>query len=226
MANYERTLSLINKDIEYFSKINKKDIKLVIVTKAQKVDSINNLIDLGYSTFGENYVQEAIEKIKTINKNNICWHYIGKIQSNKIRQIVQYFDWIQTISSLKHVKIINDICANLNKIMNVCIQVNIDNEESKSGLSINELEKFIEDIKNYGNIKVRGLMSIPSKTNALKGNENSYKILKLMYDNLCEKYNFDTLSLGMSNDYKLAMNNGSNLIRIGTLIFGKREYEK
>ncbi len=160
MANYERALSLINKDIEYFSKFNKKDIKLVIVTKAQKVDSINNLIDLGYITFGENYVQEAIEKIKTINKKNICWHYIGKIQSNKIKQIVQYFDWIQTISSLRHVKIINDICANFNKIMNVCIQVNIDNEESKSGLSINELEKFIEDIKNYGNIKVRGVILV------------------------------------------------------------------
>ena len=224
MINYEKTLSLLAKDIKYFSKIKKKDIKLVIVTKAQKIDAINTLVNLGYTTFGENYVQEAVEKIKIINKKNICWHYIGKIQSNKIKQIVQYFDWIQTISSLKHVKIINSISNDFNKIMNVCIQVNIDEEISKSGLNINELEKFIESIKNYENIKVRGIMSIPSKPNALKGNENSYKILKLMYDNLCKKYKgFDTLSLGMSNDYKLAMKNGSNLIRVGTLIFGKRD---
>ena len=224
MVNYEKTLSLLTKDIKYFSKIKKKDIKLVIVTKAQKINAINNLINLGYNTFGENYLQEAIEKIKIINKKNISWHYIGKIQSNKIKQIVQYFDWIQTISSLKHAKMINDISNNINKIMNVCVQVNIDCETSKSGLDINELEEFIENIKSYENIKIRGLMSIPSKSNALKGNENSYKILGSMYDNLCKKHkSFDTLSLGMSNDYKLAMDSGSNLIRIGTLIFGKRE---
>ena len=168
-------------------------------------------------------MDEAIKKIKQINDDTSEWHFIGKIQSNKIKNIVEYFNWVQTISSTKHAEKINEESKKRSKLINACIQINIDNEHTKSGLDINDIDDFAEYITSLSNIKFRGIMAIPSKANALDAKENSYAMLNSIYKKLRLKYNtVDTLSIGMSNDYKIALKNGSNMIRIGTLIFGER----
>ena len=218
---YKIILSKIKKDMDF---INPLDKKLVIVSKAQKVENIKKLIDMGHYIYGENYSEEAIKKITIINNDRVEWHYIGKIQSNKIRKISKYFDWVQTISSEKHAKILNDECNDISKTMNICVQVNIDNEDSKSGINISQIQDFYESIVKYKNLNIRGLMAIPSRVNALKANINSYNILELEFSKLKQKYkDIDTLSVGMSNDYQLALKYGANMIRIGSLIFGERK---
>ncbi len=220
--DYLNILSKINTDIS--ETLNSQQIKFIIVTKSQPTASIKKLFNLGYNKFGENYLEEAIKKIKEISEDEIEWHFIGNIQSNKIKKIVKYFNWVQTVSTEKHAKILNEECRKTNKNMNICIQINIDNEESKNGINIKEIDAFLESISIYQFLSIRGIMAIPSKLNAMKENENSYNILKSEYDRLSNKYkSIDTLSLGMSNDFKLALNKGANMIRIGSLIFGERK---
>ena len=219
---YQNILSRINSDIE--RKSIDKTVRLIIVSKSQPISSIRELIKSGYHIYGENYLDEAIKKIEEIDNNNLEWHFIGRIQSNKIKKIAKYFNWVQTISSEKHARLLNEECQKLEKKLNICVQINIDNEESKAGIMINEIDEFLNNISRYEYLSLRGIMAIPSKLNALKENVNSYNILKLKYDKLSNKYeNIDTLSLGMSNDYKLALSKGSNMIRIGSLIFGERK---
>ena len=221
---YLENLAQISTDINNASTKTGNNIKLVLVSKSQKKESIEQVYKLGYRNFGENYLQEAKEKIESLSKYDIEWHYIGRIQSNKIKEIVNLFDWIQTASSEKHIHLIDKFSRECNKIMNVCIQINIDNEESKSGINLDQLDDFIRFSNNCSNIKTRGIMAIPSKTNADDKKEQSYEVLSKIFIELQEKYsNFDTLSLGMSNDYKLALAHNANLIRIGTLVFGVRE---
>jgi pyridoxal phosphate enzyme (YggS family) len=220
--DYQNILSKIDSDIEKIS--IDKTTKLIIVSKSQPISSIRELIKSGYHIYGENYLDEAIKKIEEIDDNNLEWHFIGRIQSNKIKKIAKYFNWVQTISSEKHARLLNEECQKLEKKLNICVQINIDNEESKAGIIINEIDEFLNNISKYESLSLRGIMAIPSKLNALKENVNSYNILKLKYDKLSNKYkNIDTLSLGMSNDYKLALSKGSNMIRIGSLIFGERK---
>ena len=219
---YQNILSRINSDIK--RKSIDKTVRLIIVSKSQPISSIRELIKSGYHIYGENYLDEAIKKIEEIDDNNLEWHFIGRIQSNKIKKIAKYFNWVQTISSEKHARLLNEECQKLEKKLNICVQINIDNEESKAGIMINEIDEFLNNISKYEYLSLRGIMAIPSKLNALKENVNSYNILKLKYDKLSNKYkNIDTLSLGMSNDYKLALSKGSNMIRIGSLIFGERK---
>ena len=220
--DYQNILSKIDSDIDKIS--IDKTTKLIIVSKSQPISSIRELIKSGYHIYGENYLDEAIKKIEEIDDNNLEWHFIGRIQSNKIKKIAKYFNWVQTISSEKHARLLNEECQKLEKKLNICVQINIDNEESKAGIMINETDEFLNNISRYEYLSLRGIMAIPSKLNALKENVNSYNILKLKYDKLSNKYkNIDTLSLGMSNDYKLALSKGSNMIRIGSLIFGERK---
>ena len=223
-SDYLGILSSIKKDINDSSKSQDDSISLIIVTKSQSIDDIRKVIDIGYKNFGENYVDEGIEKINSLNDESLEWHFIGKIQSNKIKKICKNFDWVQTVSTLKHARALNKACLESSKKINICIQINIDREISKSGIMIEDLDDFIKNISTFDRLVIRGLMAIPSKINALKENINSYKILKTEYDRLRDKYKFfDTLSIGMSNDYKIAIDNGSNMIRIGSLIFGERK---
>ena len=221
---YLDNLAEISANIKNASLRSGDNIKLVLVSKSQKKDSIKKIYDLGYRSFGENYLQEAKEKIESLDGYDIEWHFIGRLQSNKIKEIVKLFDWIHTVSSKKHMDMIDKFSMECNKIMNVCIQINIDDEESKSGLDLNKVDDFISISENYRNIQTRGIMAIPSKTNALEKKEHSYELLSEKFTELRAKLvNFDTLSLGMSSDYKLALAHNANLIRIGTLVFGARE---
>ena len=216
LANYVDKYKDLKTKINDLAKLYNREIRLIVVSKTQNSEKIITLNNLGQTDFGENYVDEAREKINSMRNSNIRWHFIGKIQSNKIKTICNLFDWVHTISSEKHVKKINELCKSINKVMNVCIQINIDNEQTKGGIALEEYEKFCSSLCGLNNIKLRGLMTIP------RSDVPSEESFARMYD-LYKKNNYlDTLSMGMSNDFVTAIENGANMLRIGQEIFGKR----
>ena len=216
LANYVHRYKDLKAKINDFEKLYDREIRLIVVSKTQSFEKIRALNILGQTDFGENYVDEAHEKISAIRNSNIRWHFIGKIQSNKIKLICNLFDWVHTISSEKHARKINEICKSMKKVMNVCIQINIDNEETKGGITREECEKFCLSLNGLKNIRLRGIMTIP------RSDIPSEKSFARMHDLYKKNDYFDTLSMGMSNDFVTAIENGANMLRIGQEIFGKR----
>ena len=157
-----------------------------------------------------------------LEKLEIEWHFIGPIQSNKCKLISENFSWVQTVDRIKIVNKLNQY-RDSKKPLNICIQVNISEENTKSGIALNDVKEFAKIISNLKNLKLRGVMAIPSKTNEKQNLVSEYRLLKKLYEDLKISYSsVDTLSIGMSNDYLLAIENGANLVRIGTKIFGAR----
>ena len=222
-------MSLIKKNIlsiiDELKKNNsqhKSDVRLVSVSKGQGQEKILEALKSGHNIFGENYLQEVIDKQKSLTDYKIEWHFIGPIQSNKCKLIAENFSWVQSVDRIKVANKLNDSLKN-QPSLNICLQVNISNEDSKSGLKINEIDSLAKHINGLDKLKLRGLMAIPTNTNDAETLKGEYKQLKSIYESLREKYpSIDTLSMGMSNDYLLAIENGSNLVRIGSKIFGKR----
>jgi len=199
------------------------DIKLLVVSKSQSVKNIEEAYDAGQRLFGENYLQEALEKIQQINKPKIEWHFIGPIQSNKCKLIAENFSWVQSVDRIKVASRINEYRESMPPI-NVCIQINISNELSKSGVQPHNLKAFINEMKSFRNLKLRGIMSIPSNTNSPDKLSEEFMELRKLYEEIkFSDPNIDTLSMGMSNDYLIAVKYGATLIRVGSAIFGSRE---
>ena len=195
---------------------NNRRIRLMVVSKKQSVEKITALNDLGQIHFGENYVDEAEQKIDKVRIDKITWHFIGRIQSNKIKKICSLFNWIHTISTNKHLIKINDICKGMDKIMNVCVQINIDNEDNKGGIALDDYDKFKLNFRDLRYVRLRGIMTIPE--NKLSSQESFSRM-----NDLYKKHNdLDTLSMGMSRDFISAIENGANMLRIGQGIFGER----
>ena len=215
MINIEENISLLNKKIE-------KKTSIIAVSKKKSAELVEQAYLLGIKNFGENYLQEALQKIISLNHLDINWHFIGKIQSNKCKDIARNFQWVHTIDRFKIAKRLNDDCP-LNKIINVLIQINIDNEESKSGINESQLFDLAEKISVLPNLKLKGIMVIPK--NNLENNltEESFKKTLEISIKLRNKFSeANEISMGMSNDFELAIKNGSTMVRIGTGIFGER----
>ena len=195
-------------------------VTLIAVSKKFPVEDINFLIDRGHLEFGENYIQEALEKIKKVKNNKVKWHYIGRIQSNKIGKIVDNFDWIHTLSNLNHAEKIQKNIEKSDKKINTLVQINIDDDPAKAGINIKNLENFTSELKNFENIILRGMMvitAIQEKDKIIA----SYKKAAETFNKI-KNDNFNKLSMGMSSDYVEALKLGSNMIRLGTTIFGSR----
>ena len=195
-------------------------VTLIAVSKKFPVEDINFLIDRGHLEFGENYIQEALEKIKKVKNNKVKWHYIGRIQSNKIGKIVDNFDWIHTLSNLNHAEKIQKNIEKSDKKINTLVQINIDDDPAKAGINIKNLENFTSELKNFENIILRGMMvitAIQEKDEIIA----SYKKAAETFNKI-KNDNFNKLSMGMSSDYEEALKLGSNMIRLGTTIFGSR----
>lgn len=194
-------------------------ITLLAVSKQQTPDKIRALYEQGQRAFGENYLQEALEKQTLLQDLNIEWHFIGHIQSNKTKLLAEHFSWVQSVDRL-------DIARKLDRYrpahlspLNICIQINIDHEENKSGIFAEDLLSFATALLPLKHLKLRGLMIIPEK-NSL----SAFKKAADLYQQLQEKgFVLDTLSMGMSDDYKEAIAAGSTMIRLGTALFGKRD---
>ena len=225
MLEIKDNIKTVREEIEQNPNTGEKNIRLVAVSKGQNYSAIKAAFDAGQSIFGENYVQEALEKKEFLNSLDIEWHFIGPIQSNKCKLISEHFSWVQTVDRIKIANKLNQNRDTKNPL-NICIQINISDEASKSGINVSEIFDFAELVHNLKNLNLRGIMAIPSKESERKTLLSQYKTMREIYEKLKIKYNsIDTLSMGMSNDYLLAIQNGSNLVRIGTKIFGKRKIQ-
>lgn len=222
MLKIKQNIDLVRDEIKQSSHKTKKDIRLVAVSKGQSYIAIKSAFDAGQKIFGENYLQEALEKKKLLENLEIEWHFIGPIQSNKCKLISENFSWVQTVDRIKIINKLNQYRHSKNPL-NICIQVNISEENTKSGIGLNDVKQFAKLISNLKNLKLRGVMAIPSKTIENQDLVTQYMLLKKLYEDLKITYSsVDTLSIGMSNDYLLAIENGANLVRIGSKIFGAR----
>ena len=217
----------IKQDIKAAEKKFNRDsnsVLLMAVSKTQSVENILKAYEAGQRDFGENYVQESIEKIVELKNLDITWHFIGKIQSNKSKYIAENFDWIHSIDKISTLKKINDLRKNVEEKLNVCVQVNIDSEDSKSGILVNEVEDFIVKASKFEKLKIRGLMAIPMYHPDYVSQYKTFAKIKNLFDSLIKKnFKLDTLSIGMSSDYNAAIEAGSTIVRIGTSIFGERK---
>ena len=195
------------------------DTTLVAVSKTKSNEEILEVYNLGIREFGENYVQELIYKMDTLPQD-IKWHMIGHLQTNKVKELIKRNIYlIESVDSIKLAREINKEAIKNNKIINILVEVNIQNDSNKTGCSMNNLEELINEIKKMSNIKLLGLMSIAPNVDDISIIRESFKKM----NQLKNKYSLELLSMGMSNDYKIAIEEGSNIIRIGTKIFGKRK---
>ena len=203
------------------SKID-KNVKLVAVSKKKSWQEITEAYENGISDFGENYLQESLEKISKLKDLKINWHFIGNIQSNKCDEIAKNFDWVHTIDRLKIAKLIDKYCPE-DKSIKCLIQINIDDEESKSGIRVEEVEIFLKELSSLKKIKICGLMIIPNPNVELSDLQQTFKSIKMLADRLIENYeNLTEISMGMSRDFELAIKEGSTIVRLGETIFGAR----
>ncbi len=204
------------------SKRSVEDVTLIGASKSQTIEKIIVAYEEGIKNFGENYLQEAEEKISKLDQD-IVWHFIGSIQSRKAKRIAEMFDWVHTIDSFKVAEKLNSSRPKSKGALNACLQLNIDDEESKSGLKIENLEEIIQKIEALENLKLRGLMVIPKPRDSEEEQRKVFRKVKEIYDSLIRQgHNFDTLSMGMTSDYGVAIQEGATMIRIGTGIFGPR----
>ncbi len=220
-----------NNIFETANKCNRKtdDIKLIAISKNHCVEKIQELANVGVKDFGESRVQEFLPKYEVMKDYIINWHFIGHLQKNKVKYIVDKVSYIHSVDSYELAKKIDDECKKKNVNVNIFLQVNIGNDCNKYGFNIDEIENQYESISKFGNVKVVGLMTIlPISENSqfvgnLYGKMNEIALdisLKLVDNN-----NKVSLSMGMSNDFEIAVENKSNYIRVGTAIFGHRNKE-
>jgi len=201
----------------------KKAVQLLAVSKTWSAEKLRAVAALGQKCFGENYLQEAVDKIHALEDLDLEWHFIGPIQSNKTRDIAALFDWAHTVDRLKIAKRLNDQRPQQLAPLNVCIQVNIDNEDSKSGVSVADIQTLAEAIQDFDKLKLRGLMIIPARHDNEKEQVDTFQRAYELYQNLQIQFDgIDTLSMGMTADMQLAIQHGSTMVRIGTALFGQR----
>lgn len=198
-------------------------VRLLAVSKAQSAEKVREAYMSGQIAFGENYVQEAINKQALLRNCNIEWHFIGPIQSNKTQLIAQHFDWVHSVDRLKIAeRLASSRPADLPPL-NVCIQINSSHELSKSGVNIGDMASLAKTIIKLPTLKLRGLMAIPAPTKNIEKQRAQFKIVKEIFFELQHSgYKLDTLSIGMSDDYVAAIQEGATIVRIGSAIFGDR----
>ena len=208
----------MKKIIEELKKELKSEKNLVLVSKTRSNEEILEAYNLGIRDFGENYVQELVKKMDALPED-IRWHMIGHLQTNKVKDIVRRNIYlIESVDSIKLAKEINKEAIKNNKIINILIEVKISQDPDKTGCKKEDLEDIIKYVKHLSNINLQGLMTIGPNTEDNEIIRKSFKEMKQLQN----KYKLPLLSMGMSNDYKIAIEEGTNIVRIGTKVFGKR----
>lgn len=198
-------------------------VLLLAVSKRKPVADIRKAFELGQKHFGENYLQEAQQKMQQLTELDICWHFIGAIQSNKTRNIAEAFDWAHCVDRVKIARRLSDQRPAGMAPLNVCIQVNIDHEDSKAGIELDAVLELAAAIHELPGIRLRGLMTIPAPRADFTEQRNAFAQLSAMLVSLRQQgIDCDTLSMGMTQDMDAAIAEGSTLVRIGTAIFGDR----
>lgn len=202
-------------------------VTLMAVSKTRSIEEVRDAYQAGARHFGENYLQDAIPKIEALSELDITWHFIGPLQSNKTRSVAAHFDWMHSLDRLKIAQRLNDQREDTQAPLNVCIQVNISDEASKSGVAVDEVEALAKAVAELPKLKLRGLMAIPAADLDEVGQHDAFAALKGLQEQLQQAIpSMDTLSMGMTNDMEAAIAEGSTMVRIGTAIFGPRQYSR
>ncbi len=218
-------LQQLIKDSEHSFKRESGSVLLLAVSKQQSSHDIEEAFNLGLTQFGENYYQEAEEKIKQLSHLNIIWHFIGPIQSNKTKGIATHFDWVHSINRITIAERLNQYRPSDLPPLNICLQINIIAEPSKSGINCEDAYALAQAVSQLPRLKLRGLMTIPPPQNALEEQGEVFRQLKELLDALNKKLglSMDTLSMGMSDDIIPAIEAGATIVRIGRALFGERQ---
>ena len=202
---------------------DRRSVQLLAVSKTKPAKDIAMLYQVGQRHFGESYIQEALKKQQELAVFNISWHFIGPIQSNKTKAIATHFDWVHSVDRLKIAKRLSEQRPLDRPPLNICLQVNISQEVTKSGVQLDELPQLIDDIKKLPNIRLRGVMAIPEPQADYEAQRQPYRVLYQRVKQMNEA-GLDTFSFGMTGDLKAAIAEGSTIVRIGTALFGERSY--
>ena len=227
MTNIAENIASISQEIRALERDSQRPegcVTLLAVSKRHSSAKIREAAAAGQTHFGENYLQEAESKIADLAELNLVWHFIGPIQSNKTRGIAALFDWVHSVDRLKIAQRLSDQRPADAQPLNICVQVNVSHEASKSGVSDEEVVALCSQIDGLPNIRLRGLMAIPEALDDPAAQRASFRQLASLFQSLQEKHaSMDTLSMGMSNDFAAAIAEGSTMVRIGTAIFGSRD---
>ncbi len=204
-----------------------ENITLVAVSKTKPVEDIQALVAEGQLDFGENYVQELVGKHRMLG-DTVRWHFIGHLQTNKVKHIVPFVHLVHSVDSLKLLREIDKQAVKINRVVDCLLQVHIAREETKYGMDEAELDELLDVLPQFSHVRVKGLMGMATLTDDLSIVRSEYRRLKQLYDRLVserkECASFSILSMGMSGDYQVAIEEGSTMVRIGSLIFGERNY--
>ena len=232
MASVKENLNLVLEEIQKArrrSTFADEPVKLVAVTKNHGVDLMREAIDAGVNDVGENRVQEAAEKFSSLERDGVTKHLIGHLQTNKAtnkaKQAVKLFDLIHSVDSANLAAAIDKAASSIEKVQDILIQVNLANEDTKFGVSEENLYSLIENVDALKNLRLRGLMLIAPNYSDVEQCRPLFRRMKKIFDELAStRQDFNFLSMGMTHDYKIAVEEGSNIVRIGTAIFGERIY--
>jgi PLP dependent protein len=199
-------------------------VNLCAVSKTQSAEIVRSAYEAGQTIFGENYVQEAVSKQSLLKDCAIEWHFIGPIQSNKTQLIAQHFEWVHSVDRIKIANRLSEARGNDKAPLNVCLQVNISHEDTKSGINLNDITPLAAEIVALPNLTLRGLMAIPAPITSTDLQHRQYQTIKQAFESLIKQgFVLDTLSIGMSDDFEIAIAEGATIVRIGSAIFGQRK---
>ncbi len=226
MKNLKKRYKQIQKAIEQATIVSNRqaeDVLLLAVSKTKPVEMIEQLYQCGQRHFAESYVQEALAKQRMLAAFDISWHFIGPIQSNKTKLIANQFDWVHSVDRLKIARRLSEQRASHLPALNICLQVNISGEQSKSGIALEQLAELVSQVKALPNLCLRGVMAIPEPENDYEKQRVPYRRLYQAVADLSQP-EMNVFSMGMSADLKAAIAEGSTIVRIGTALFGARQY--
>ncbi len=226
MIGVTENLALI-KDLLAFSAVEAErepdTVNLLAVSKKQPLSKIIDAANAGQRDFGENFVQEGLEKIEKTRNLGLVWHFIGHLQNNKTRVVAENFDWVHTIDKLKTARRLSEQRPESLEPLNICLQINVDSEDRKAGISIDELSELAAACAQLPNLNLRGLMCLPAARTEFSDQRIPFAILNKLANELRSGgIDTDTLSMGMSGDYRAAILEGATIVRIGTALFGER----
>lgn len=226
MTSIAENIAAVIEQIQRFERLYQRGhgkVSLLAVSKQQDATSIRSAYAAGLRNFGENYLQEAEQKIAVLCDLDICWHFIGPIQTNKTRGIASHFAWVHSVDREKVARRLSEQRDPALGPLNVCIQINLSREASKSGVELAECRQLCESISTLPNLTLRGLMAIPAPETDFIAQRTGFRRLAAEYKALAHVFpTMDTLSMGMSNDFEAAIAEGSTLVRIGSALFGAR----
>src|SRR4051794_29155193 len=225
MSTIAANLQDIRRRISEALQGDRRDVRIVAVSKSQPSDKIREAHAAGCGDFGENYVREAIAKIDELGDMPAAWHFIGQVQTNKARDVAERFDWVHGVDRARAAVALSRARPVGREPLNICLQVNISGEASKGGVRPEDVVALAREVRDLPNLRVRGLMGMASATGRTASQRAQFATLRHGLDALRDEgIDADTLSMGMSDDFEAAIAEGATMVRIGTALFGKRKW--